>query len=110
MALAKGEHELACRKARALAGLLEAFRKKDAAAGLPGEIVAADALTASLLRSGFALPDRRQRRVERRERQRQEKIAEAIRTMVRRTAKSKPKPNGRPRLIYTPFESSRQRH
>lgn len=109
-AFREGERELAHHKAKALVRLLEVFRRKHATASLPVEIVEADELVSRLRGSGLILPDRGQRRIDRREKQRQTEIWEGIRTMVRRTAKRKPKPKPKPKLLFTAFESSRRRH
>ena len=106
----QGDMQPTQKQATSLVGLLEVFMEKDAGDGLPPEIANAHELVRRLRGSGFVLPNKPESRRQRLERRRQEKISEGIRTMVRRSAKSKPKPKRMLRLIYNAVETSRSRH
>lgn len=109
-ALEQGDNASVQQRAKPLVGLIEVFMKKDAQKVLPKEVKVAQDLVARLRASGFVLLCKSERRQQRKEQRRQTKLTEVIRTMIRRTKKSKPKPKGKLNLIYTAFESSRTRH
>lgn len=113
-ALQIGDSGLIQHRAKALVGLLEVSTNKVTESDLPLEIIEAEALVNHLRTLGYVLPDKRQRKRQKLEGRKEEKVSaitsNIIKSMVRRTIKNKPSPKQTPKLIYSAFESNRRTH